>query len=280
MSRSIIPWTFFFGALLSLVLLITDTVRASRPAVKWPDVRGHWDGFFLEADDTAALGLVRSDITQQLNRRIAGNGQLVDPITGAQLAVYNFNGTLGIDNFITGTGRTLTGRVNLQSDLQLFAGKHGNAGVMDTQFLFVPRRGAPTHFGAVLLHPFPDKDAPDFSGEGLGVFRSQLDSTFEGGLELQILPRERNGFPGHVSFTSHSSLHPSFSWQSRATINDQGHLIMIAQGKTGRMLVDGAFFPRQGGASSAAVDGLYTLILNNGRRDLGFYNFNLTPRLP
>jgi hypothetical protein len=110
------------------------------------------------------------------------------------------------------------------------------------------------------------------------MFQSQLDKTFGGGLALQIQPRERNAFPSLVSFTPESSLHAPFSWQARATINNQGRLIMIAQGKTGRMMVDGTVFPRSKGAPSAAVDGLYTLILNDGRRDFGTYNFNLAPR--
>ena len=109
------------------------------------------------------------------------------------------------------------------------------------------------------------------------LFRS---ATFVGGLALQILPRERSGFPGLVSFTPETDLHPPFSWQARATVNGQGRLIMIAQGKTGRMIVDGAVFPRSKGAPSAAVDGLYTLLLNDGRRDFGFYNFSLSSRSP
>jgi hypothetical protein len=280
MSRRAIPWTFFVGALLSMVLLIADTVRASKPAARVPNVLGHWDGYFLEAGGTAAPGLVRSDITLQHNRGIAGHGQLLDAATDARLAAYSFAGTIGSDDDVAARGRTPVGRVSLEADLQLFAGRRGDAGVMDAQVLFVPRHGLPSPVGAILLHPFPHQNAPDISGEGLGVFRSQLDATFAGGLALQIQPRERGGFPGLVSFMPDTSLHAPFTWQSRATISDQGRLIMIAQGKTGRMMVDGAVFPRSKGAPSAAVDGLYTLILNDGRHDFGFYNFNLAPRIP
>ncbi len=280
MSRRVIPSMFFIGALLTMVLLLADTVGASKPVVSVPNVRGHWDGFFQEADSTVAPGLVRSDITQQLKSRITGDGQLTDPITGAQLAVYDFRGTLGLDDVITGTGRTPAGRMDLQASLQFFAGNKGDAGVMDAHFLFFPRRGQPSQVGAILLHPFPDKHAPDVSGVGVGIFRSQLDPTFMGGLTLQILPRERDSYPGQVSFTPQSSLHAPFSWQSRATNNDQGRLIMIAEGKTGMMTVDGAVFPGSGAASSATVNGLYSLILDDGHLDFGTYNFNLSPRIP
>jgi hypothetical protein len=271
--------TFFVCALLSVVVLVAGTVKASKPVVRVPDVRGHWDGFFLEPGGAAAPGLVRSDITQQDGPQIAGEGQLLDPTSDARLVGYHFGGTLGPDDVITAAGRIPKGRAFLQGGVQFFEGARGDAGVMDTQLLFVPRRGQPSQVSEILLHPFPDKDVPDVSGTGVGVFRSRLDATFAGGLALQILPRERNAFPSLVSFTPQSNLHPPFSWQARATINAQGRLIMIVQGKTGRMVVDGTAFPRSNGAPSA-VDGLYTLIQNDGRHDFGTYNFSLAPRLP
>jgi hypothetical protein len=277
MSRRAIPWTFFAGALLSVVLLLADTVRASKPGGV-PDLRGHWDGFFLPAGGAVAPGLVRSDITRQLGRRVAGDGRLFDAATGARLVAYNFGGTLGADNVLTAAGQTPGGRVVLRAGLQLFAGDQGDAGVLDGQLLLVPGRGQPGLVGTLLLRPFPDADAPDVSGTGLGVFRSRLDPTFVGGLALQIQSRERNSFPGFVSFTPLTSLHAPFTWQSRATINDRGRIVVIAQGKTGRMVVDGAVFPGRNGAGSIAVDGLYTLIMNSGLHDFGTYNFNLAPR--
>jgi hypothetical protein len=38
--------------------------------------------------------------------------------------------------------------------------------------------------------------------------------------------------------------------------------------------------PQDRGARAAAVDGLYTPMLFEGRRDMGFYNFNLSTRAP
>ena len=273
-----VPWTFFTGALLTAGLLLTDTVRASKPVVRVPDLRVHWDGFFLDAGGVPP-GLVFSDVTQQNHRRFAGAGRLFDA-TGAPVASYHLNGTLAADNLLTATGLTSTGRVVLGAGVQFFAGAQGDAGVMDAHFLFVPRRGQPSQEGAILLRPFADRNAPDATGDGVGVFRSRLDPTFVGGLVVQIEPRQRGAFPGFVSFTPESPLHAPFTWESRATLSGQNRLILIAQGKSGRMVVDGAVNPQTPGSPSTAVDGLYTLILNDGRRDVGFYNFNLTLRSP
>jgi hypothetical protein len=275
MTRRAVPWTFIAGALLSLMLLLTNAVLASKGGSKIPNIRGHWDGFFLDAGGTDVPGLVRSDVTEQVGRRIAGDGRLLDAATEAQLAVFHYSGTLAADDVINANGTTPKGRVALHGGVQLFAGRKGNAGVMDGQLHFVPRRGEPSQVGTLLLHPFPDANSPDISGEGLGTFRSRLDSTFAGGLTLDLQPRERNAFTGFVNFTPHSDLHAPFSWHSRTTVNDEGTLVLIAQGKTGRMIVQGAVFPGMAGPTSSDVDGQYTLILNDGRSDVGFYNFSI-----
>lgn len=280
MSRRAIPCAVFIGALLIAVSLLAVRVRASRPSPLAPDLLGHWDGYFLEPGGTAAPGVVRSDVTHQGGWRFAGDGRLIEAATGAWLTPYEFGGRLETDDLFTAAGRTPAGRLAMQGSLLWYGGRHGAAGVMDAQIMLIPRRGQESQVGATLLRPFPDRNAPDVSGNGLGEFRSRRDSTFVGGLDLQIRPRDRGAFPSVVSFTPLSNLHPPFTWVARATINDRGRMILIAQGKSGKMVVDGTVFPRTPGSPSTAVDGLYTLFLNDGHRDFGTYNFNLTPRLP
>src|SRR5690349_6037000 len=61
MSRRIIPGTFGVGMMLCS-LLIAAKLWASGPPDRMPDLRGHWDGFFLAADNGGVRGLVGSDI--------------------------------------------------------------------------------------------------------------------------------------------------------------------------------------------------------------------------
>src|SRR5262249_33354212 len=149
------------------------------------DVRGNWDGFYLDA--SSSIGLVRSDITRQVGRRLTGQGQLLDASTDHLLASYTFNGRITPDDIIVGSGSAPpSGRVSLESTVQFYAGEQGHSGVLDAQLTFAPRSGLPFEVNALLLHPFPDTRAPHVAGDGLGVFRSSLDPTFAGNLTLAI----------------------------------------------------------------------------------------------
>lgn len=286
MMRRAIPWTSSVGLLLVAVLLVADTVTASRPGARVPDLRGRWDGYFVDAG--GGVGVIRSDITQQNGRRFAGNGGLFDASTGGRLAAYNVNGTIAADDLLTASGKTASGRVTLQGDVRVFAGSKGNAEVLDAQLRFIPRRGQPVPFGATLLRPFPDGHAPDVSGDGAGTFGSATDPTFAGDLALQMDPRDRGTFPGLLTCTFPSGQHAAFTWPTRATLNEQGRLVLIAQGKSGKMIVDGSVSPGkvsvQGGATVRAeatptwsVDARFSLLTSEGRTDFGAWNFSITP---
>ena len=146
MNRRLVPWTFLVGVSLCAVLLVNDAVKAARPGARVPNVRGHWDGFSLGAD--GPVGHVQSDVTQQSARRIAGDVRLLDAMTGDRLATYNFAGTLDTDDVISATGKTPKGRFALHSGVQFFAGTSGDAGIMDAQFQFTPKRGTASGVGA------------------------------------------------------------------------------------------------------------------------------------
>jgi hypothetical protein len=277
MSRRIVPGTFWVGILLNVVLLLADRVWASKPSDRVSNLVGAWDGFFQEAD-SGALGLVRSDITGQVHRRIVGDGVLLD-LEGRVLTPYDLSATVAGDDFITGSGKTPTGRVVYQAGLETFAGVAGDAGVQHAQYHFVPVRGRAKGVGATLLHPFPDADAPDISGMGAGTFKSQFDPNFAGKLFVEILPLDRGSFPGHVDFIPESVGQPSLSWRLRATTSGADRFVMIAQGKTGKLVADGVALPPQGGdGTSIFIGGFYRLLLLDGRTDFGAYNFNVGNR--
>lgn len=276
MGRRIMPVTFWSCALLSAALLVADAVRADRPPAS---LLGHWDGFYQQSDPDEAPGRIRSDITRQVRRRIAGNGVLLDSEGLVLSNALNWTGTLAGDDFVHGVGRTLNGRVVFDADLELVPGATGNAGVMDPQYLFIPVRGRPQRTNAILLHPFPDVDSPDIAASGLGTFQSRADPTFKGELSVQIFPRDRDSFPGHVDFFPDSILDPPFSWQLRATTSNNGRALLIAQGKTGQIVYNGNLMFEGGSTTPTAIWGLYRLNLLDGRTDFGSINFNLATGL-
>lgn len=291
MTRRVVPWTFIVSVVVCGVLFSNEALRAARPGNKVPKVLGPWDGFFVNADNS--VDLVHSEITQQSGRRISGEGKLLDATTGHRITSYRFNGTLSANDIITATGKTPTGRFTLHSGIQFFPGHKGNAGVMDAQLGFEPKRGTESQFAAFLLSPFPDRHGPDLEGEGVGVCASQLDPSFAGTVTLQFLAGQKNAFPG--SFTCVPQFGPiaPFSWQCRATVSDQGRFILIAQGKTGRMLIDGQVREASGimaanadagvvgteATPSRFVDAVYSLQLHERPRDFGAMNFSLAPAI-
>jgi len=274
MRRRIVSFTFWAGAFLCVALPFAVGVRGLWASDPVPNVVGVWDGFYQEEGSGAAPGLVRSEITQQDRRRIAGNGLLLDPEGRVPFNAYNYTATVTGNDFITGTGRAATGQqLVFQADLETFAGVKGDAGVLYPQFHFVPARGQPSRVGSTLLRPFPDANGPDIAGIGVGIIRSDIDPSFRGGLAVQISPRDRGAFPGQIVFMPESDMHPT--WQLRATTSDAGHFVMIAQGRTGKLVANGAAFPAEGGGSSTSVWGLYRLLRTDGQLDFGSYNFNI-----
>src|SRR5690348_15518166 len=217
MRRRIVPGLFWVGMVLCSVLTATR-LRAQWPPDRVQDFRGHWDGFFLAADNGGVVGLVGSDITAQLRREFEGEGQL--GLEGQPpLESYIFRATVAADDVIAGTGRSTTGRVVVGGELQTFAGVQGVAGTWDPDLLFVPVQGRPVRLGATLLHPFADENAPDLAGLAFrGPFQGRTDPTIRGTAAMMFSWRERGSFPGTFIFTpADPTLQAPFSWPVRAT---------------------------------------------------------------
>ena len=118
--------------------------------------------------------------------------------------------------------------------------------------------------------------------------RSLIDPTFRADMTLEFLSSGRNAFPGSIHCVPTSGTIAPFSWECRATVSSQGRLIVIAQGKIGRMIIDGGIPPVGPAASSfgvgekaesRTVNGAYLLQFHDGRSDYGAINFSLAPTL-
>jgi hypothetical protein len=273
MSRRSVPGMFCVGMVLCSVLIATR-LWASWPPNRVPDLRGHWDGFFLAADNGGVRGLVGSDITGQLHREIKGEGLLALE-DQTPLEFYIFKATVAADNVIAGTGRSTTGRVVVRGGLQTFAGVQGDAGIWDPDLRFVPARGRPLPVGATLLHPFPDDNAPNLGGYAAdGSFQGLTDPTFRGAGTMSFGTPDRGGVPGSFAFIpTNADLHPAFSWPIRATTSGNRQFVMIGQGKTGRMSYIGSVITRNG--SPSEVWGIARLSLLDGQVLYNAINFNL-----
>ena len=274
MSRRIIPGTFWVGMLLCS-LPIAATLWASGPPDRVPDLRGHWDGFFLEADHGGVRGLVVSDITGQLRREIEGEGLLALE-DQTPLESYVFRATVAADDVVAGTGPSATGRVVVRGGLQTVAGARGDAGIWDPDLRFVPARGGPVPVGATLLHPFPDDNAPNLGGYTAdGSFQGLTDPTFRGTAVMSFGTPDRGGFPGSFTFIpTNAGLHPAFSWPLRATTSGNGRFLMIGQGLTGRMSYTGAIITR--GGSPSELWGIARLSFLDGQVLYNTYNSTLS----
>jgi hypothetical protein len=289
MNRRIVPTLFCVGILLSVVLLFGDRVRAARPPDRVPNLVGTWDGFYQSAGDGGAVGVLRSDITKQEHRRIVGSGVLLD-LEGRSLfnTINFFRGTVVRDDFITGNGANAMGRLVFQADLETYAPQPrvsfqtlqeaglendgGNAGVLYPEYRFVRAKGRENRISAVLLHPFPVENPPDLAGSWTGSFKSNSNPTFLGGIEVEIGPLSRGTFPGHVVFSPRSA--KPFTWPFVATTSSEGRVLMIAQGRTGRILYDGIVLPANE-SKPTFVGGFYRLMSLEGRLDFGAINFTV-----
>jgi hypothetical protein len=298
MNRRIVPGTFWVGILACALLLLASPMRASSPSHRLPEVQGIWDGFFLAAE--GSTGLVRSDITQQVHRRIAGNGVLLDLEGRALLNAYNFSATVVRDDFVTGTGVTRTGRLVFQAGLETYAPRPpevafqtglepraGEAAVMYPEFHFVPSRGGESRISALLLHPFSGVAPPDIAGGYLGPFVSlpdpitgnPPDSTFRGIGRMQISPRNRGSFAGRVELFLNPDQPPVISWPMLATTSDDRRVIWVSQGAAGRIIYDGVVVPASDAESEAfRLDGVFRLFLTEGRSLYNAYNCPITSR--
>jgi hypothetical protein len=105
-----------------------------------------------------------------------------------------------------------------------------------------------------------------------------LDPGFLGDMTVDFRPVERGAYPGKIELFPDSLQHPPFSWQCRATTSEEGRFVMIAQGRTGRLVADGVVIASPGEASTF-IGGFYRLLLRDGRFDYGAYNFTLSPSI-
>ena len=290
MNRRIVPTVFCVGILLSVVLLFGDRVRAARPPHRVPNLVGTWDGFYQSSGDGGVVGVLRSDITKQEHRRIVGSGVLLDLEGRALFDTINFfRGTVARDDFITGNGANATGRLVFQADLETYAPQPrvsfqtllqagveddgGNASVLYPEYRFVHAKGREHRISAVLLDPFPVENPPDLAGSWTGSFKSNSNPTFLGGIDVEIGPLSRGTFPGHVVFRPRSA--DPFRWPFIATTSSEGRVLMIAQGKTGRIFYDGVVLPADNPKPSF-VGGFYRLSSIDGRFDFGAINFMIS----
>src|SRR5687767_13949403 len=119
MRRRTVPGPIWLGLLLGMVLLLAAyRAKAFGPQDRVPDLLGAWDGFFLEPGEDGELGLVFSNVTEQGDRRIAGDAVLTDLAGVVPFEAINFRATVARDNFITGTGVTRAGRVTFHAGLE------------------------------------------------------------------------------------------------------------------------------------------------------------------
>src|SRR5205823_6102828 len=149
----------------------------------------------------------------------------------------------------------------------------------------VSSRGGASRISALLLHPFPGFATPDIAGTGEGSFVSLPDPTIPGDLpdptfmgvgrvQISSFDADRKSFAGHVQFFLDPSQPPVFSWPLLATASDNRRVIMISQGKTGRILYDGVVLPAPDAESKAFVGGFFRLFLNDVVQYSAF-NFSL-----
>ncbi|HVJ81949.1 MAG TPA: hypothetical protein VNC50_12850, partial [Planctomycetia bacterium] len=245
-------------------------------------VQGVWDGFYVTA--AGATGRIESNITQGDNRRLAGDGTFFNLGNGD--ATFSYRATLADPDFLTGTGETPTGRLTLKAGLETFAGVGGDAAVMPAEYHLVPSRGEATGISGLLLHPFPGIATPDMSGSGEGPFVSLPDPSipddvpdpnFKGLGKVQISPLSARGtFAGRLEFSRVPGQQTIFSWPLLATASDNGRVIMVAQGPSGRAIYDGVVIPPPDAESKTFIGGFFKLQFIDGQSHFGAVNFSVT----
>src|SRR4051812_13731972 len=154
MGRRLVPLTFWTLLLVVVAWPLALQVQAIASPDAVPILLGTWDGFFHDVDGTGELGLVRSTIDQQVYRRFRGDAALFGIDGLAVFNAINFGGTVAQDDFVTGSGPALTGRVVFQGALATSGGDRGDAAVMVPDLLFTPVRGRAARVPALLLRPF------------------------------------------------------------------------------------------------------------------------------
>jgi len=281
MRRRIFRGTFWVG-ILACTLPMAGAMSALSPPGGAANIEGAWDGFYQSAD--GATGMVGSNITHLKPPRVAGEGTLFDLENGD--VSYDLEATMAQPYFITGTGAASNGRMTFQADLENFNGLGGDAGVMSAKYRFVPSRGGANTVEALLLRPFPGVATPDISGNGRGPFASfpdpnipgdVADPSFTGVGQVQISPiNERGMFAGRVDFRRAANQPPIFSWPLLATTSDNGRIIMISQGATGRIVYDGVVVPPSTPEQQTFVGGFFRLRFFDGGSLYGAINFNLS----
>jgi hypothetical protein len=283
MSRRYSRGLFWFG-ILACTLPMAGAMLAVGPPTEFPDVQGAWDGFHLAED--GATGPVVADVVDQDFRRLAGAGTLYDMKKGD--VAYKMRATMPRRDFMTGTGETSSGRLTFKAGLKTFKSFKGDAGVMSAEYRLVPSKGESSDVSALLLHPFPGVATPDISGSGEGTFvglpdperpGEAPDPAFTGVGRVQIAPRDdRGGFAGRIEFFRQPGLPALFSWPLRATASDDGRVVMVSQGATGRGVYDGAVLPAPTAESDALVTGFVRLQFFDGQSVYGAINFNVSRR--
>jgi hypothetical protein len=257
-------------------------MSALSPSGGSSDVLGAWDGFYLTHD--GATGVVGSEFTEANHHRLVGRGTLFN-LRNSDVD-YDLRATMPQGDFITGVGTTSTGRLNFQGNLDRYRGQGGDAGVMSAEYQLLPSRGRTNRIDALLLHPFPGIATPDVSGNGNGTFASfddpedpndQPDPSFTGVGSFQISPmNDRKMFAGRVEFSRAANQLPIFSWPLLATASEDGRVIMVSQGATGRIVYDGVVVPPSTPESQTFVGGFFRLRFNDGGSVFGAINFNLS----
>ncbi len=285
MGRRFVPGVFWVGMLVCSLFVIASSLKASHPPRRVPDVRGSWNGFVVTADGNLA-GL-RSLITRQSGRRVAGTSQFFTLETGAVFDGINFSRfglTLARNDLLVGTGVARSGRVIIRGGLETYSATppaipfqtslsydSGDAGIMYPEFQFVRSQGRSRRIGGLLLRPFPGDDSTDISGVLEG-----FDPTFGGTARIVIFPRDDRGY-----FSGRLELFPpgeaaKISWPLLGTASEQGRVIWISQGPGGMMTYDGVFVPAADDESSDSIDGIYRLLLRDGTRFYNAYNYSLS----
>jgi hypothetical protein len=271
MSRYIVPVTFLFALLPGVVLPLAVTVYASGPSTRVPSLLGSWDGFFHDVDGTGDLGVISSVIDRQDNKRFRGNALLFDTDRGALFNAINYSGTVAQADFLNGEGRTLTGRAVFHADLETIAGAENDAAVMEPLLQFVPSPGPHARVPAILLRPFSDPFPPNIAGVGVGIFRSQRAPDSPLGFDLHLFPNELGtGFHGELDFLAQGM--PPLDLL--ATTSNNGRFVMIAQGRTGRLVAEGTVLPAVQDQPTM-VNAFYRFIFTEGAPDFGAINFHL-----
>src|SRR5205807_2299727 len=107
-------------------------------------------------------------------------------------------------------------------------------------------------------------------------FQGQTDPTVRGTASMTFIGHERGTFHGNFAFTpTNPSPQAPFSWPVLATTSANGKIIMVGQGKTGKISYNGAIISR--GGSPSEIWGIARLSLVDGRVLYNAHNVSVTP---